>query len=358
MTLFKLLLLSTLSVNTLFATVTLDEKIASLVVLGFHGTSINQSSPIVKEIEAGLGGVILFDQDPMNKMKRKNIVNAKQLQRLNEDLQRVSTETLLICVDEEGGKVARLKARDGFATFDSAQEIAKGSEKSAWQQYEAMAEMLYANGINTNFAPSVDLLFPYNPIIAGKKRSYSSDPNEVYRFASIFVQAHRNHHVMTVLKHFPGHGSSKADSHKGFTDVSATWSTKELAPFKKMIDDEKVDMIMTAHIFNKHLDATYPATLSYQTNTKLLRETLHFKGVIITDDLQMAAIRKHYTLKETIVLALNSGVDILLFANQLSTPLALDTVVKIVKDALKEGDLSHKRIDEAYAHVKALKEGM
>ncbi len=359
MRLSTLLLSTTLLCTTLFAqetSPTLERKIASLVVLGFHGTKVTDKSIIIKDIKAGLGGVILFDQDPMNKMKRKNIVNSKQLTKLNYDLQAADKSKLLICVDEEGGKVARLKKRDGFKTFLSAQDIAKKAPEFANKQYGDMAQMLHDNGINTNFAPSVDLLFDYNPIIAGKKRAYSSDPEIVSQYASIFVQEHRKHHVLTVIKHFPGHGSSKGDSHKGFTDVTKTWTPKELVSFNNMIASQNVDMIMTAHIFNKNIDAKYPATLSYKVNTELLRNKMHYMGVVITDDMQMAAIHKHYKLKESVTLALNSGVDILLFANQLAKPLSLQEIVDVVKEQVKAGKISQKRIDEAYARVQGLKE--
>jgi len=334
---------------------TLDRKIASLIVIGFHGTKVSSASRIAKEIEMGLGGVILFDQDPQNKMARKNIVNAEQLRKLNADLQGFSDNKLLTCVDEEGGKVARLKEKDGFETFPSAEDVAKGDEDEARQYYGAMSKMLSYNGINTNFAPSVDLLFTYNPIIAGKKRAFSSDPDVVSKYASIFVDEHRKNHVLTVIKHFPGHGSSKADSHKGFTDVTNTWTSKELEPFMQMIEAQKVDMIMTAHIFNKDLDPKYPATLSYLVNTGLLRETMHYEGVIITDDLQMAAIHKHYSLKDTVTLALNSGVDILLFANQLAEPLGLEEIVAVVKAQVNAGKIKEERINEAYRRVQKLK---
>ena len=162
--------------------------------------------------------------------------------------------------------------------------------------------------------------------------------------------------VLSCGKHFPGHGSSKADSHKGFTDVTNTWSDKELEPFMQMIEAQKVDMIMTAHIFNRNLDEKYPATLSKEVNTRLLRNQMHYEGVIITDDLQMAAIHKHYTLEDTVTLALNSGVDILLFANQLAEPLGLDAIVKVVKAQVRAGKISEERIEEAYRRVKRLKE--
>lgn len=362
MQLRQLFLIALLSVSALYAQPetpkepTLEKKIASLIVIGFHGIGITPESAIAGEIKEGVGGVILFDQDPLNKMKRKNIVNAEQLRQLNADLQNISGDKLLICVDEEGGKVARLKEKDGFETFPSAEDVAKGGAKEAASYYDAMAKMLAHNGINTNFAPSVDLLFSYNPIIAGKNRSFSSDPEVVSRYASVFVDEHRRNHVLTVIKHFPGHGSSRGDSHKGFTDVTTTWTPQELEPFQQMIEAQKVDMIMTAHIFNKHLDTEYPATLSYKINTELLRNKMHYKGVIITDDLQMAAIHKHYTLEESVTLALNSGVDLLLFANQLEKPVGLDAIVKVIKEQVKAGKISEKRIDEAYGRVTKLKE--
>ncbi len=362
MKLRQLFLTIVLSVSALFAQSSttkepaLEKKIASLIVIGFHGTVVTKKSAIAGEIKQGLGGVILFDQDPLNKMKRKNIVNAEQLRQLDTDLQNITESKLLICVDEEGGKVARLKEKDGFETFPSAEDVAKDGVKEAEVYYDAMAKMLAHNGINTNFAPSVDLLFSYNPIIAGKNRSFSSNPEVVSRYASVFVEEHRRNHVLTVIKHFPGHGSSRGDSHKGFTDVTATWTTQELEPFQQMIESQKVDMIMTAHIFNKNLDTEYPATLSYRVNTELLRNKMDYEGVIITDDLQMAAIHKHYTLKETVTLALNSGVDILLFANQLAKPVGLDAIVKVIKSQVKAGKISEKRINEAYMRVKKLKE--
>jgi len=358
----QLFILYFLSVSVLLAQpvkveeTTLEKKIASLIVIGFHGTEVTTESTIAKEIEMGLGGVILFDQDPQNKMARKNIANAEQLRKLDVDLQGFSDNKLLICVDEEGGKVARLKEKDGFKTFPSAEDVAKGDAADARQYYGAMSEMLSYNGINTNFAPSVDLLFAYNPIIAGKKRAFSSDPDVVSKYASLFVDEHRKKHVLTVIKHFPGHGSSKADSHKGFTDVTNTWTSAELEPFMQLIETQHVDMIMTAHIFNKNLDAKYPATLSYKVNTGLLRQTMHYEGVIITDDLQMAAIHKHYSLKDTVTLALNSGVDILLFANQLAKPLGLEEIVEVVKTQVIAGKIKQERIDEAYRRVQKLKE--
>jgi len=122
-----------------------------------------------------------------------------------------------------------------------------------------------------------------------------------------------------------------------------------------MIESQSVDMIMTAHIFNKKLDTKYPATLSYKVNTELLRHQLHYEGVIITDDLQMAAIHKHYTLKETVTLAINSGVDLLLFANQLAKPVTLDKIVDVVLTQVQKGEIKASQIEASYLRVQKLK---
>ena len=144
-----------------------------------------------------------------------------------------------------------------------------------------------------------------------------------------------------------------ADSHLGFVDITNTWSKKELEPYKYFIKNNKADIIMTAHVFNENLDKDYPSTLSYNVNTKLLREELGYEGVLITDDLQMSAISKHYDLKQTLTLAINSGVNLLLFANQLAKPVSLNEIVNTVYTQVVNKQIplqkivdSNKKIDE------------
>ena len=146
-----------------------------------------------------------------------------------------------------------------------------------------------------------------------------------------------------------------ADSHLGFVDITNTWSKKELEPYRTLIQSENIEMIMTAHVFNKHLDEKYPATLSYNVNTKLLREQMHYKGVVVSDDLQMKAISKHYTLKETVTLAINAGVDILLFGNQLASQ-DIDALVNTIYGEVKNGAISQERIIESNKRIKKLHE--
>lgn len=346
----------------------LKKMIGQMLIIGFDEQSVTKDSEIVKQINKyNLGGVILFDIFYNDRTKNKNISSPTQLKKLTNDLKSLSNHPIFISVDQEGGKVARLKPKYGFAEFDSAQNISneenphvpERSDKYPWgamNEYGKMANMLQNNGINCNFAPVVDLAVnPNNKVIVGLERSFGSSPKKVAKYAKVLIDAQKKAGVISVLKHFPGHGSSLGDSHLGFVNITDTWSEKELEPYKELIKTNSVDMIMTAHVFNSKLDPKYPATLSYNVNTKLLREKLGFNGVIVSDDLQMKAISKHYTLKQTVTLAINGGVDILLFGNQLAEQ-NLSELIDTIFTQVKNGSIPHAKIEEANKRIKALYE--
>jgi beta-N-acetylhexosaminidase len=333
----------------------LKKQIARMLVVGFENAQIDKNSKIVKDIQKyELGGVILFDRFYDDRSKTKNISSPTQLQELTKKLKSFSKKPLLISIDQEGGKVARLKPKYGFEKIPSAKEISKLSLQDAKEIYKTQAEMIKQSGLNCDFAPVVDLsLNPKNKVITGLERSYGASASKVTQYAKIFIDSLREQNVISVLKHFPGHGSSLDDSHKGFVDISKSWSKKELEPYQNLINSKDVDMIMTAHVFNSKLDAKYPATLSYNVNTKLLRQKMGFKGVVISDDLQMKAISEHYTLKETVTKAINSGVDILLFGNQLASN-NVEELVEIIYSQVKSGAISKKRILESNRRIENL----
>ena len=333
----------------------LKKMIGRMLVIGFPNAKIDKNSQIVKDMkEYDLGGVILFDRDYKDKAKTKNISSPTQLKKLTTDLKKFSTKPLFISIDQEGGKVARLKSKYGFSKIPSAHEVSKMSFEDTVGVYEIQSSMLEDAEINMNFAPVVDLAVnPKNRVIVGLERSFGSDIRQVVAFSKVVIQEQKLHNIISVLKHFPGHGSSLGDSHKGFVDVSETWSPQELEPYKVLIDENQVDMIMTAHVFNSHIDDKYPATLSYKFNTDLLRNMMKFRGVIISDDLQMGAISQHYSLSQKTTLAINSGVDILLFANQLENVSVTELVDTIFKQ-VKSGAISMERIKESNARINNL----
>jgi len=346
----------------------LKKMIGQMIIVGFPNEKVDKNSEIIKQINKyNLGGVILFDIFYNDREKNKNISSPKQLQLLTSSLKSLSNHPILISVDQEGGKVARLKSKYGFDEFLSAKGVSElsiphvpeRSDKYSWgakNSYRDMSKMLQENGINCNFAPVVDLeVNPKNKVIVGLERSFGSSSEEVTKYAKILIDEQKVAGVISVLKHFPGHGSSIGDSHLGFVDISDTWSEKELEPYKQLIKQNSIDMIMTAHVFNSHLDKKYPATLSHNVNTKLLRQKMGYKGVIVSDDLQMKAISKHFTLKETVTLAINSGVDILLFGNQLGNQ-NLDELIETILEQVKNGSIPHAKIIEANRRIKKLYE--
>ncbi len=343
---FKIFLVTLFLVSALISQ-TLESKISKMIVIGFDGYDVNSSSTLFKY---PLGGVILFD---------KNIKNPEQLKKLTTKLNMYSKNKFLISVDEEGGLVSRLGKVEGFLKTQSAFEVAKLGKASAEVKYKNMATMLKNSGLNCNLAPSVDLAInPKNKVIVKNKRAFSKDPKIVSDYASIFISQMQKQGILTVIKHFPGHGSSIGDSHEGFVDVSDSWSNKELIPFENLIKKDAVQMIMTAHIYNKNIDPKFPATLSYKTNHDILREDLGFKGVLISDDLQMGAISKNYTLDETLKLAVNSGVNLLLFANQISKPIEIEEIISSVKKLVESGAIDIKTIEKSNQIVEQLKRGL
>ncbi len=339
---------------------TLEKRIGQMLMVGFHGTHASKESQICKDIEQyNLGAVILFDYNPVNKNKPKNIATKKQLARLTKELQKCSADgKLLIAVDQEGGKVQRLKSKYGFyGKFPKASDMIKMDQSKIKETYTKMSQELKSVGINYDLAPVVDLdINMKNHVIHGLGRSFGKDPKMVADYASTFIDAMHSNGVLTSIKHFPGHGSSVGDTHKGFVDVTNLWQKVELEPYRLLKD--KADTVMVAHVFNKKIDAKYPASLSYETITKMLRWKLGYHGVVITDDLQMGAISQKYGLKNTLKLAINAGDDILLIGNQLdpkktvSTKKLVDTIVRLVQS----GEVKLESIEKANRRIQKLKE--
>lgn len=334
----------------------LKQLLYKMLIIGFDGQDISKNETLKTQIHNGLGGVILFDHYINEKTKSKNISTPEQLKKLNLSLQSISSHPLMICIDQEGGKVARLREQKGFKETSSAKTIASLSDSEAKKAYESLALQLSQLGINCDFAPLVDLgINKDSKIIYGLDRAYGEDPDTVVKYGEIFMDALTKHQIISVLKHFPGHGSAKGDSHEGFVDITKTWNESELYPYKKLL--HKTNMIMSAHVYNAKLDEKYPSTLSYATNTKLLREQLGYDGVLITDDLQMLAIKEHYKKEEAIELAINSGADMLMYCNQLGKD-DTDETVDMMEYLVKSGKISKERILEANRRIDKLRQGI
>lgn len=357
MKLFYSLILGALFASTVNAqTDSLSLKIGQMILIGFADTKVDES--VLKEVRDGkVGSIIMFE---------KNIPKTNSYLALKKILwtyQQVAPIPLFIAIDQEGGKVNRLKEKYGFPRSISAMQAGKNVSLDSVRFYgQSTAATLAGLGINVNFAPVVDLSSnPTNPIIAKVERAYSANEDTVALMAKEVIAAHRNVGVLTVLKHFPGHGSSKDDTHLGIADVTNTWEYRELTPYKKLLKEGYVDGVMTAHIVNKTLDARgYPGTLSDSIITHLLRRKIGYEGVVFSDDMQMHAITKHYGLEEAIKLAILAGVDIMTFSNNISgsDERTVDKVHSIIKKYVENGVISEKRIDESYQRIRTLKNSL
>jgi beta-N-acetylhexosaminidase len=345
--------------NTPSPVADLDFKVAQMIMLGFRGLDLSSDNPIVADIrDRQIGGVFLFDYDVALDSPVRNIRSPLQVRMLTSALQKLSRVPLLIGIDEEGGSVARLDERHGFPATVSAQSLGKANNLETTHAAAArMARTLADHGINLNLAPVVDVnTNPDNPIIGRLGRSFSADPAVVSAQALEFIKAHRVEGVLCTLKHFPGHGSSRADSHLGFVDVTTTWSPTELDPYKLLLRSGQVDAIMTAHIFNAKLDPDLPATLSRLVLTGILRNDLGYDDIIMSDDMDMKAISAYYGFERAVQLTVQAGVDILSFANQLvyhpdTAARAIATILGLVRD----GSISPTRIEQSYQRIARLK---
>ena len=329
----------------------LDIKIGQMILIGVPGTTVD--TLVLREIREGkAGSIILFEKN----IASKN--SYAQLKKMIWTYNMVAPIPLFVSIDQEGGRVNRLKEKYGFPKSLSAANMS-ASIDSVRYYGQTTAATLSGLGFNVNFAPVVDLATnPDNPVIAKVERSFSADPDTVALYSREFVKTHRQLGVITVLKHFPGHGSSKDDTHLGIADVSNTWERKELKPYQLLIDAGYVDAIMTAHIVNRKLDTKeLPGTLSSRILDSLLRKSLHFDGVVFSDDMQMHAITKHYGLEEAIKLAVNAGVDILTFSNNIqgSEDRTVDKVHAIIRNFVEDGSIPKARIDESFERIMRLK---
>lgn len=339
---------------------TIDEKIGQMLMVGFKGFEVADTSHIIRDIrEYHTGGVILFDYDVPTRTPDRNIENPLQVQQLIADLQNLANIPLFIAVDQEGGRVARLKTDRGFMPHLSASSLGDLNHPDSTRQYAAlMSEQLAGLGFNVNFAPVVDLnTNPQNPVIGQLNRSFSDQPDIVVKHATIFLEKFQENNILGVLKHFPGHGSAWNDSHVGMADVTDTWEPVELQPYREIVESGLPFAVMTAHVFNGHLDPDFPATLSANVQTDILREQIGFDGVLFSDDMQMDAIRSFYGFEFAIEKAIRAGVDVLVFANNsVYWPDIVPQAVSVIHQLIEEGVITEERIDESYRRIMSAKE--
>lgn len=339
----------------LFCLLPLEEKVGQMLMVNFKGEIANEDAKTLIQ-EIGVGGIIYYTW-------ANQLSSPTQVFDLSQSLQSLSKFPLLIAVDQEGGKVARLK--EGFTNSPGNQAIAEtGSLCFAEQIAFIMGQEMKQVGINLNLAPVVDVnVNPNNPIIG--TRSYSHDPEIVSLFAKATLNGFHKAGLMTTLKHFPGHGDVEVDSHLDLPVLNKSVEELkqiELLPFAKLADE--TDAIMTAHILVPEMDSENCATLSPQI-VSYLRQTIGFKGVIITDSLLMKGVLKQVgTVDEAAIRAILAGCDLLLIGGKKLngngekeelTPNDIWKVHSSIMNAVKTGRISEERIDESVERIFHLK---
>jgi len=325
---------------------TLEEKIGQMIIIGFEGPEIdNHVESMIREHR--VGGLILFG---------RNIGDKNQLTGLTTGLQAINQDNrlpLFIAVDEEGGRISRLPP--GAPQFPSNKTLGEQNdpEYSFTVGQETGAE-LATFGFNMNFAPVLDIFSnPQNEVIGD--RSFGNNPQIVSRLGLAVMKGLQSKNIISVVKHFPGHGDTHVDSHFGLPVVEhdrARLESFEFVPFKEAIAGG-AEAIMTAHIMYPKIEPGKPATMSGEILTGILRHDLGFGGLIITDDLEMGAIVENYAVEEAALAAVQAGADVLLVCHSSGYQ---EGVLGRLKAAVQNGELTRERVDESVARIIELKQ--
>lgn len=300
----------------------LKKFIGQRVIFGFDGPRITPELVRLDE-EWGLGGYILF---------KRNLEEFEQLMNLTEDLWALGQGTPpFIAVDQEGGVVSRVP--EPFTKFPDMIQMGQVSSVSvAYEVGAVLGRELTATGFNLNFAPVLDLnINPDNPIIG--RRAISDDPHKVANLAKAIIRGLHDNSIIACGKHFPGHGDTTQDSHEELAKSKLTLETmreRELIPYRELIQNPPhLDMVMSAHVVYPSVDPDNPATLSRSFLMELLRYELGFKGLAVSDDLEMKAITENMSMEEATIRGLEAGLDVFLVCHTLEEQVTvLETLLK------------------------------
>lgn len=326
---------------------TLDEKLGQLIIAGVEGTAPSEK---MKEMLASqhVGGIIFFKNNlSANPNDAAALVNQlKAWNRADGD-----APPLFFSVDQEGGKVSRLP---GIRPLPAARAIGETNdlEFAAWIG-SSLGEMCRLTGMNMNFAPVLDINSNPDNLVIGS-RSFGTTAGPATRMGMSVLEGIRGEGVIPVVKHFPGHGDTAVDSHLDLPvvhkDVKALQEL-EWFPFVEAIRQD-ADVVMVGHLLLPKLDPRLPASLSKVLITEQLRESLGFKGVVVSDDMTMGAISKRYGIGEAAVLTIKAGGDLVMVAHEYdNVTKALDAL----KQSIRNGELTEERIDESVGRILKLK---
>lgn len=323
----------------------LEEKIGQLIIASFEGTELNEEITSLIE-EYKIGGFILFSRNIIDEYQTLDLLNGIK------EMNSKNPIPLFLSIDEEGGKVSRLPK--AYPRLPEAFEFGKKNDRNlSYELGSILGERVKSLGFNMNFSPVLDINSnPKNPVIGN--RAFGSSVEPVVDNGIEVMLGIMDRDVISVVKHFPGHGDTSIDSHMNLPKVNKTKEdliSFELQPFIAAIDNG-VDAIMIAHILYPEID-DYPATMSPKIIGELLRGELGFNGVVVSDDMTMGAIMENYTIEEGVLSFLKAGGDLALICHGKENPIK---VMEEIMDAVKGGELTEEEIDEKVYRILKLKE--
>lgn len=326
-------------VNYKMDNLSIDEKIAQMLIVYYIGDEYDENlSNIIKEVKPG--GFILMSDNITTYDRTLNFVKG---------MQNDSDIPMIISTDEEGGSVQRIKGIRDISVTDIPYMYYLGQTKDknlAYKVGEIIANELRTIGVNLTYAPVMDIYSNPNNTVIGK-RSFGSDPNTVYDMATSLKNGIEDNLVNTCIKHFPGHGDTETDSHFEIPIINKTLDELEnsdLLPFIKSIND--TNMIMVGHIaLPKITNSSIPASLSKEIVTDILKNKYNYKGLVITDALNMRSLMDNYSDKEIYTMAINAGVDLLLMPN------GSKNAIKYIKEAIDDEEIDINTINESVRKI-------
>jgi len=321
--------------------------IGQMVIISFPGDEWNPAiETLIRDYKAG--GLIFFKENippTLSALKKLTAMIKKEGLRSSGGL------IPFISVDEEGGRVSRLKTLIG--EHPAQMELGMNGAKAVAENYAALGRKVKQAGFNITWAPVLDVLTnSANPVIGN--RSFSPDPRVAARYGRIALKALRQAGLFTTGKHFPGHGDTSIDSHLALPVMDTSMKTlksRELAPFRAAVA-ERADFFMTAHILFRKVDARYPVTFSKKFLTDILRDQMAFKGLVVTDDLNMNAAKNSFEMRDRIKLAVNAGADILLIREPYP---AITEFLGTFESLVREGEIRPQRVLESLGRIRRIK---
>lgn len=332
------------TISAVISNMSLEDKIGQMILAGVSGTTMDANAKqLINQIH--IGGIIFYQNNFETPAQAVQFVN--QLKAGNS-----SSQPLLLGVDQEGGRVARLPG--GLVNFPSNKQIGQvNNPEFSFKVGTLLGQELKEFGLNLDFAPVLDINSnPNNPVIGD--RSFGNDAEIVSKLGVQTMKGIQSQNVITTIKHFPGHGDTSVDSHLDLPVVNKSLKELkelELIPFERAIN-QGADVVMVAHILLPQLDKANPGTMSKAVMTDLLRKQLGFTGVIITDDMTMGAITEHFDIGQAAVESVKAGSDIILVGHD------FQNVVKIIsslKTAVQNGEISEQRLNESLERIIQLK---